>query len=194
MYCPNCGNKTSADQRFCRSCGLGLEKIAQSLVEQLPTISGETLQERKNRLEHLGVVALSIFGLGVLGFIISSIVYKLMVTQGNVIAALALLGLIVILGSGVLSVILFAKAKEVKEAATKRHIEHAGESIESRATSEITLEAGSGQMASVTEGTTELLLEEKTASELSDTLPHAGDTARVPAHKQNRQRQVTPQG
>ncbi|HXC70860.1 MAG TPA: zinc-ribbon domain-containing protein [Pyrinomonadaceae bacterium] len=30
MYCPNCGTKTSANQNFCRACGLGLEKIALS--------------------------------------------------------------------------------------------------------------------------------------------------------------------
>ena len=30
MYCPNCGKTNSPEQRFCRSCGLGLEKIVQS--------------------------------------------------------------------------------------------------------------------------------------------------------------------
>ncbi len=64
MYCPNCGTKTSADQNFCRACGLGLEKIALSLNEQLPTKVDLSLQQRKDRFEKLGVAALSVFGLG----------------------------------------------------------------------------------------------------------------------------------
>jgi uncharacterized membrane protein YvbJ len=56
MYCPDCGAKTSVDLKFCRSCGLGLEKIAQSLVEQLPAMSDD-LQARKNNLERVGRVA-----------------------------------------------------------------------------------------------------------------------------------------
>jgi hypothetical protein len=59
---------------------LGLEKIVQSLIEQVPTRLDETLQERKNRLEQLGMVALSIFGLGVLGLLTYGIGYKLMLT------------------------------------------------------------------------------------------------------------------
>jgi zinc ribbon protein len=156
MYCPNCGNETSADHRFCRSCGLSLEKIVQSLVEQLPAKLDESLRERKNKLEQLGVVALSIFGLGVLGFIIFRIGYKLMLTQGTIVAGLALLGLIIILGCGVLSVVLFAKAKEVEEASTKRQIQQASESTKSETTKGLVLEAGGDQVASVTERTTEL--------------------------------------
>jgi len=57
MYCPNCGNKNADDQNFCRSCGLGLEKIALSLNEQLPTVAVQSLQERKEKLERLGVAS-----------------------------------------------------------------------------------------------------------------------------------------
>ena len=70
MYCPNCGNKNADDQNFCRSCGLGLEKIALSLNEQLPTVAVQSLQERKEKLERLGVALLSVFGLGVFGFLL----------------------------------------------------------------------------------------------------------------------------
>src|SRR5688572_20229865 len=127
MYCPNCGTKISLDQKFCRSCGLGLVKIAQSLTEQLPTKLDESLQERKNKLERLGVTALSIFGVGVLGFFLYMVGYKLMLAQGKILAALGLLALIVILGCGLLSVILFAKAKEVEEGTTKRRLQQSKE-------------------------------------------------------------------
>ena len=123
MYCPNCGNKNSEDQNFCRTCGLGLEKIAQSLTEQLPTVAIKSLQERKERLERLGVASLSIFGLGIVGFLVYNIFYKLMISQGAIVAGLAALGALVFIGSGLVSVILFAKAKDLTDAAGKPQLE-----------------------------------------------------------------------
>lgn len=127
MYCPNCGNKNSEGQNFCRSCGLGLEKIAQSLTEQLPTVAVKSLQERKERLERLGVASLSVFGLGVIGFLLYNIFSKLMLTQGPLVASLAVLAAIIFIGSGLASVILFAKAKDLKEAAGQRQLEPSSE-------------------------------------------------------------------
>jgi hypothetical protein len=97
-----------------------LEKIAESLTEQLPTVAVKSLQERKERLERLGVTSLSIFGLGIAGFLLYNIFFKLLPTYGAVVATLAVLAAIVFIGSGLASVILFAKAKELNEAAGKR--------------------------------------------------------------------------
>jgi hypothetical protein len=119
MYCPNCGKQNSAEQKFCRSCGLGLQKVAQTLGEQLPTKLDLSLQQQKERLEKLGVAALSVFGVGVAIPVLYGIFYKMMYTQGKVIAGLGLLALIIVLGCGLLSVILFAKANEVKETPAK---------------------------------------------------------------------------
>jgi len=120
MYCPNCGNQNSAGQKFCRSCGLGLQKVAQTLSEQLPTKLDLSLQQKKERFEKLGVAALSIFGAGLAIPILYSIIYKVMWTQGRIATGLGMLALLLVLASGLLSVILFAKANEVKEAAAKR--------------------------------------------------------------------------
>src|SRR6185503_6526730 len=117
MYCPNCGNKNADDQNFCRACGLSLEKIAQSLSEHLPTVAVKSLQERKDKLERLGLTSLSIFGLGIVGFLLYNIFFKLLPTNGPLIATLAVLGAAIFIASGLASVILFAKAKELKEAA-----------------------------------------------------------------------------
>jgi hypothetical protein len=140
---------------------LGLEKIAQSLTEQFPTRLDESFQERKNKLERLGVIALSIFGVGVLGFFLYMVGYKLMLTQGKILAALGLIGIVVVLGCGLLSVILFAKAKEVEEVTTKRRLQQAGEMPEAEGTAKLLPESNLEPVPSVTERTTELLFAEK---------------------------------
>ena len=159
MFCPNCGNKVVLEQKFCRSCGLALEKIAQSLVEQLPARLDETLEARKNRFERLGVAALSVFGLGVLGFFLYMVGYKLMLSQGNLIAVLGLLGLVIVLGCGILSVILFAKAKDVDETVNKRRLE--GPATQTDTTDKLLNEGFLEPVPTVTERTTELLYAEK---------------------------------
>ena len=57
MFCPICSTKVSVDQKFCRSCGFGLEKTVQSVSEQHPTDLARNLEEQKNKLERLGVIA-----------------------------------------------------------------------------------------------------------------------------------------
>lgn len=161
MYCPNCGNNSSTDQRFCRSCGLGLDKVTQTLVEQLPTKLDENLEEQKNRLEKWGVAALSVFGLGVLSIFLYGIIYKLMITQGKILGGLALLGLLVMAGCGLLSVILFAKAQEVEQAKNKRRMTSAEELTPRETTRELLTEGRLDPVPSVTERTTELLFPEK---------------------------------
>lgn len=161
MYCPNCGNKTSADQKFCRSCGLGLQKIAASLSEQLPTRLDQSLQRRKEKFEKLGVAALSIFGAGILIPILYSIFYKMMWTQGKLLAGLGLLALILVIASGLLSTILFAKANELKETPANPNPTGPLEMNPSENTKELLSEGAPPPGFSVAERTTELLFEEK---------------------------------
>jgi zinc-ribbon domain len=159
MYCPNCGTKTSADQNFCRACGLSLEKIALSVNEQLPTKMNRSLQEQKERFEKLGMVALSVFGLGVLSIIVYGVGYKLMVSEGDILTGLAFLGFIIMIACGLASVILFAKAKEVANEVPKRPSQPELSSRES--TKELLTEGHFEPVPTVTERTTELLTVEK---------------------------------
>jgi len=161
MFCPNCGAKTSIEQKFCRACGLGLEKIAVSLSEQLPTRPDEHLLSQKERYERLGVAALSVFGLGVLGVFLYGIVYKIMITQGKILGGLALLGFLLMAGCGILSVILFAKAKEAEDAAGKRRLEQKEAAGIATPTNELLTEGHFEPVPSVTDRTTELLYVEK---------------------------------
>ena len=161
MYCPNCAAKTSMDQKFCRACGLGLDRIAQSLVEQLPTKLDEDLLVKKNRLERLGVTALSIFGVGLFGLLVYLVGYKLMITQGKLLAALGLIGFIVMIACGLLSVVLFAKANEVQEESSKRRLGPQQETALPDDTARLLPEGHLEPIPSVTERTTELLRTEK---------------------------------
>ena len=159
MYCPNCGTQTSTDQKFCRACGLGLEKIALSLGEQLPARMDQSLLARKERLEKFGVGALSVFGVGVLGYLLYPLGQKLL-EQGSLLTKLALVGFVIMLGCGLVSVILFARAKELGEQASKRQpqpneIEAGG------STKELLPEARFEPISTVTDRTTELLFAEK---------------------------------
>jgi len=159
MYCPNCATKTSTDQKFCRACGLALEKIAASLSEQMPTKVDRTLQQQKERFEKMGMAALGVFALGVLVFIGYSVGYKLMMSQGNILAGLAMLGFIVMIACGLTSVVLFAKAKEVGEGTLKRPTQKNLSSNES--TKELLTEGNFEPVPSITDRTTDLLVVEK---------------------------------
>ena len=162
MYCPNCGKQNSADQKFCRSCGLGLQKVAQTLSEQLPTKLDRSLQQKKERFEKLGVAALSVFGAGVAIPFIYGIFYKMMWTQGRITAGLGTLALVLVLASGLLSVILFAKANEVKETPANRPLPDQPELHPQADTRELPEHPVSDAPAfSVVDRTTELLSQEK---------------------------------
>jgi hypothetical protein len=158
MYCPNCGKQTATDQKFCRACGLGLDKIAQSLGEQLPARVDETLLARKERMEKLGVAALSVFGLGLLSILVYMIGEKLL-AKGNLFEALVILGFAIMFACGLVSVFLFARAKELGDEATKRQLPTSIE--QSSPTRELLAEGRMEPVPTVTERTTELLFAEK---------------------------------
>ena len=161
MFCPNCGAKTSVEQKFCRACGLGLEKIALSLTEQLPTRADDSPASEKERLERWGLAALSVFGAGVVALLLFFIVYRMMFLEGKILNGLALLGMMIMGACGILAVILFAKAKEVEESAGKRRIQQKDAAVAATSTKELLTEGHLEPVPSVTDRTTDLLYAEK---------------------------------
>ena len=163
MYCPICSTKVALDQKFCRSCGFGLEKVSQAISEQHPIELTRNLEEQKNKLERLGVIALSVFGIGIVSFFLYMIGYKIssFVAQGKILPILGLIGLTVVLASGLLAVILFAKAKDVQAESTKRRLKVRAEMPESGTTAKLLEESTFEPLPSVTERTTDLISVEK---------------------------------
>jgi hypothetical protein len=53
MHCPNCGTDAPASQKFCRACGLSLDRFAQLLAELLPDVEDENLAQARQRLRIL---------------------------------------------------------------------------------------------------------------------------------------------
>ena len=161
MYCPNCGNQNSTEQNFCRSCGLGLEKIAQSLAEQLPTQIDANQLKQKERIERQGVIALSIFAAGIIGLLLYLVVYKVIFVQGRTLEGLGILAFLALISSGLVAVYLFAKANEIGQKSKSREVTGTDESLSSTPTSKLLREGYFEPMPTVTDRTTDLLTVER---------------------------------
>jgi hypothetical protein len=154
MYCPNCGKENSAEQKFCRTCGLSLEKAVQSLAEQLPALDlDKNLRERQERVDRLiNIVAGSAISIAV-GGILWGIIYGIIIVKGEVIAGLLFLAFIV-------GVILFALLSLYREslskAAGKRHLLQPPPTQASD-TAKLLPDSQMEPIPSITERTTELL-------------------------------------
>lgn len=158
MYCPNCGKENSAEQKFCRACGLSLEQAVQSLLEQLPDIElDRNLRNRQRKVDRLttlvGASAISIVVIGVLW----GIIYEIIIVKGEVIPGLFFLAFI-------LGIVLFALLAMYRESLRKT----SGKRQASKPTSSpvgdtagLLPESHIEPIPSVTERTTELLTVER---------------------------------
>jgi hypothetical protein len=106
MHCPSCGAEAQLTQKFCRCCGLSLEKVPQLVAEQLSgseeIITGEAaekLHQRQRQIEHwlsragLGFTAL--VGVSFLtGLIYLMVAGSLPLVPGTVLLILVLGGIV----------------------------------------------------------------------------------------------------
>lgn len=155
MFCPNCGNENAEKLKFCRNCGLKLEKISRILAEEnLPNQQTSIFHNRK-LFERLGYISLFCFlGMG-FGYVFYLAVYiKFLLFGKELMGIFALFGFIVL---GLLSLFFFNfhKFYDSRDAETDMSAEF--EKIEERLLSEGEFEP----VPTVTENSTELLYAEK---------------------------------
>jgi hypothetical protein len=158
MHCPSCGANASADQKFCRACGLSLEKVPGLLAEQLQTAKSGQIEKGPGRplwfeIENWGrlvvVIGLTVFiPLG-----LATGVYVLL-RSGNTIGALGLIAVGAFLVFGALPL---AWGEYLRKSSAGRPSRES-ETLEPTGSSTKALgESAMEPVPSVTEKTTELL-------------------------------------
>src|SRR5262245_37941700 len=148
MFCPNCGTNNKTEQKFCRACGLNLEKTAESLIQQIPASEDGSFLRQQQFVKKLGIVAFGGFGLVYLAGAIA-VIYTV-ITQA-LLPGLFMIGLAVFVILALLYIFLNWNLKEKKEKATHTLKK---EFVLTKETGEL-LDAGNSQpVTSVTEHTT----------------------------------------
>ncbi|HEV8159790.1 MAG TPA: zinc ribbon domain-containing protein [Pyrinomonadaceae bacterium] len=157
MFCPNCGANNSTEQKFCRSCGLNLEKSAESLIEQLPSAQSANLLKHGKTVERFGNFALGGLGVVILfgvTILIYTIIEKFLVSGTNVYFAILMVAFIIFAFLSLVFVIFNETLKE-KKAKIKPTIKN--ELDEKKDTAKLLEEKPFEPVGSVTENSTELL-------------------------------------
>ena len=105
-------------------------------------------------------MALGVFGFGVLGLLAYFIAYKVAMTHGAPFVILSMLATFIVLVSGLISVLLFARARELGKRASKHQLQP-NAAKEGASTNELLDEGRFEPVPSVTDRTTELLFVER---------------------------------
>lgn len=166
MFCPNCGANNSTEQKFCRSCGLNLERTAESLIEQMPSAESAKLLKRERNLEKFGNFAFGGFGV-VLLIAILSIIYliitKVILSGNSVFGGILLIAFIVF---AALTLAYVAFNEDLKERKQKMNPMLKNELSEKPDTAKLLEEKPFEPVPSVTENTTDLLYAEQKTRKL----------------------------
>jgi uncharacterized membrane protein YvbJ len=160
MFCPNCGTSNLTEQKFCRSCGLNLEKSVESLLAQLPSVQNANLLKKEKLVERFGYFALS--GLGIVTLIaftalLYTLVSKFIVTGTNIFAAILLITFMIFAFLSLVFVIFNESLKEKKAKTNPALNKHLNDKKD---TTKFLEEKHFEPVSSVTENSTELLFVE----------------------------------
>ena len=156
MFCPNCGKETN-EQKFCRDCGLKVEKIFKVLVEEIQEREKTGIEKRNDLLRKLGFVSSSLlFGL-IFSFIFYlAVYYKFLIFGKEMIGAIGLMAMVFL---GLLSLVFFNLPKFLSRKEVSAELSSEKE-FEKRITNKLLSEGNFEPISSVTENSTELLFAE----------------------------------
>ena len=167
MFCPNCAANNSTEQKYCRTCGINLEKTAESLLEQIPNAQRTNLKKQNQSVEKFGSFALGGFGLIVLtgtGALIYAVFTKMILSGANVLTGILLIAFIVFAVLSLVFVFLNESSKEKKAKANPLFSNDlTGAKDTAKLLEEKTFESARG---SITENSTELLFAESKSGEI----------------------------
>jgi hypothetical protein len=158
MFCPNCGANNSTDQKFCRACGLNLEKSAESLLEQLQKAS---FSREENFLEKLGTIGF--FGLATVYLVaislLSYVVFNKFVLSGE--TEKIIFGVVLIAGFIFATLMLaYVALNEILNEKKGKSSPVSPKEIEKKDTAKLLEEKPFEPVPSVTEDSTELIYAE----------------------------------
>ena len=168
MFCPNCGTETEAGQKYCRACGLSVEKLAGLISEQLPAgaLAVSTPDEvarllrRKRGVERLlvgiGLTAGSVFVIS----LVVMIVVKIIIAKGHLLQGGLLLAFI-LAAAAALALVFYRETLAESLAARGVSPDAERKMPEGPATSMLLPESHFDPIPSVTDRTTELLAAER---------------------------------
>ena len=156
MFCPNCGNQATGDQKFCRSCGMDLRKVAPALAEHHGEIGDSKYEIRCGRNIYRGPLQKVLWGVMLLfAGIAVSIIGRMFMHDDQVRGAGALISIF-----GTFLAVYFALSAVYKIASTERHSTRqarVSEVSEAKTTAQLPLEKFPVLIPSVTERTTDSL-------------------------------------
>ena len=160
MFCPNCGKENSTEQKFCRACGINLEKTAESLLEQIPNAQNANLLRKEKAIEKFGNFALGGFGLVILTGTVAIIyfIFEKMILTGNNVLFGILLIFFVVFAALSLAFVMFNES--LKERKAKINPALPNELTGVRDTGKLLEDKPFETVAGVTENSTELLFVE----------------------------------
>ena len=157
MHCPNCAAKASDEQKFCRSCGLRLEKVHLLLSEELSTVELHA-QNKIRRFEHWRNVAFLWTAIAFFILLLAVFVREMVINFGARSSDFyaALIGLVLFLGVSI-AVLLAAYSAYLKQKMASRQLQ-----TEAAPTAKLPPESSAIMVPSVAEVTTEILQTDST--------------------------------
>lgn len=179
MFCPNCGTKTEAGQKYCRACGLSVEKLAGLIAERPPAGAPErstpderstpedvarllqrkrSVERYERRLARVCFAAGSVFVILILAILIIRIIITNIIEEGELLVGSIFVGIFLIV---VAALALGLYRKWVTDSLAARGVaEETAKQFERGATTLKLPEVRFDPATSVTDHTTELLAAE----------------------------------